>query len=83
MILVYFLEAIDNPTIKFSKPPEGKIMTIIKCYLNLKYVYSIFFFLKLVAIFLFVITRKYYLVKTRYSNEYEYLGPYKGEKYHF
>ena len=26
---------------------------------------------------------KYYLVDAGYSNEYGYLGPYKGERYHF
>ena len=31
---------------------------------------------------LFVITGKYYLVDVRYPNEYGYLGPYKGERYH-
>jgi len=39
-----FLEIIDNLTIRFPKPPEGKYMTIINCYLNLKYVSSIFFY---------------------------------------
>nr|XP_034896703.1 protein ALP1-like [Populus alba] len=28
-------------------------------------------------------TRKYYLVDAGYPNEYGYLGPYKGERYHF
>jgi hypothetical protein len=42
-----FLEAIDNPTIKFSKCPKGKYMTIMNCYLNLKFVYFIFFLLNL------------------------------------
>jgi len=31
---------------------------------------------------LFVIKGKYYLVDDGYSNKYEYLGPYKGERYH-
>ena len=31
---------------------------------------------------LFVITSKYYLVDVGYPNEYDYLGPYKGERYH-
>ncbi|XP_052305353.1 protein ALP1-like [Populus trichocarpa] len=44
-----FLEAIDNSTINFPKPLEGK----------------------------------YYLVDAGYPNEYGYLGPYKGERYHF
>jgi hypothetical protein len=26
---------------------------------------------------------KYYLVDAGYPNEYGYLGPYKGERYHF
>ena len=32
---------------------------------------------------LFVITSKYYLVDVEYPDEYSYLGPYKGERYHF
>ncbi|XP_061982110.1 uncharacterized protein LOC133701926 [Populus nigra] len=43
-----FLEAIDNPRIKFPKPPEGK----------------------------------YYLVDSGYPNEYGFLGPYRGHRYH-
>jgi hypothetical protein len=31
---------------------------------------------------LFVITGKYYLVDVGYPNEYRYLSPYKGERYH-
>jgi len=31
---------------------------------------------------LFVITYKYYLVDVGYPNEYGYLDPYKGERYH-
>ena len=31
---------------------------------------------------LFVIIGKYYLVDVGYPNEYGYLGPYKGERYH-
>ena len=77
-----FLEVIDNPTINFSKSPQGKYMTIMNCYLNLKFVYSIFF-IKFVIIFLLVIVGKYYLVHARYPNEYEYLSPYKGARYHF
>jgi hypothetical protein len=32
---------------------------------------------------LFVITCKYYLVDSRYPNEYGYLVPYKGQRYYF
>ena len=52
-----FLEAIDNSNINFPKPPEGKSIKIINCYLNLKYVYSIFFVIKFVIIFLLVIRK--------------------------
>jgi hypothetical protein len=52
-----FLEAIDNPNINFPKPPEGKSIKIINCYLNLKYVYSIFFVIKFVIIFFLVIRK--------------------------
>ena len=31
---------------------------------------------------LFLFANKYYLVDVRYPNEYEYLDPYKGERYH-
>jgi len=31
---------------------------------------------------LFLFAGKYYLVDTRYPNEYGYLGPYKDERYH-
>jgi len=31
---------------------------------------------------LFLFAGKYYLVDIRYPNEYEYLGPYKGERYY-
>jgi hypothetical protein len=41
------------------------------------------FFIKFVIIFLFVIVGKYYLVDARYPNEYGYLSPYKGARYHF
>ena len=78
-----FLEAINNPTIKFPKPPKGKYLTIINSYFYLKYVYSRFFFIKFVIIFLFIIAWKYYLVDVGYPNEYGYLSPYKGERYHF
>jgi hypothetical protein len=57
-------------------------MTIINCYLNLKYVF-LYFFIKFYIIFLLVIAGKYYLVDVGYPNEYGYLGPYKGERYHF
>ena len=77
-----FLEAINNPSIKFPKPPKGKYMIIINCYLNLKYVF-LYFFIKFYIIFLLVIAGKYYLVDVGHPNEYGYLGPYKGERYHF
>jgi hypothetical protein len=32
---------------------------------------------------LLLFVRKYYLVDAGYPNEYGYLGPYKGERYHF
>ena len=32
---------------------------------------------------LFVNIGKYYLVDSGYPNEYRYLGPYKGQRYHF
>jgi len=34
----------------------------------------LYFFIKFVIIFIFVITRKYYLVDARYPNEYEYIS---------
>jgi len=43
----------------------------------------LYFLIKFDIIFLLVISGKYYLVNTRYPNEYGYLGPFKGERYHF
>jgi hypothetical protein len=73
-----FLEAIDNPNIKFAKPLEGSNMCVYVCiYVNVN-CFLTFFFLKN----LYVFTGKYYLVDSGYPTKYEFLGPYKGQRYH-
>jgi hypothetical protein len=42
----------------------------------------IFFLVLLKNSMLFLFVGKYYLVDAGYPNEYRYLGPYKGERYH-
>jgi len=69
-----FLEAINNPRIKFPKPLEGSnvcVCVIINVIL--------FFFLSIFNLKkLYVFIGKYYLVDSGYSNEYGFLGPYRG-----
>jgi len=43
---------------------------------------NVFFFVFFNLKKLYVFTRKYYLVDLGYPNEYEFLGPYRGQRYH-
>ena len=74
-----FLEAIDNPRIKFPKPPEGSNMCMCVCVCVYMIINVILFFF---AIFnfkkLYAFTGKYYLVVSGYPIEYGFLGPYRG-----
>jgi len=46
--------------------------------INVNFFFFAFFNLKK----LYVFTGKYYLVDLGYPNEYEFLGPYRGQRYH-
>ena len=41
-----------------------------------------FLFVNFISISLYVFTGKYYLVDSGYPNEYGFLGPYRGQRYH-
>ena len=45
--------------------------------------FILYFFMKFVINFSFIIAWKYSLVDVGYPNEYGYLSPYKSERYHF
>ena len=76
-----FHEAIGNINIRFPRPPEGihlqKNKGVVQLFLfffiwNKKYEWNNNYFY----------AGKYYLVDSRYPNEYSYLGPYRGERYY-
>jgi hypothetical protein len=69
-----FLEAIDNPHIKFSKPLEGSnVCMCVYIYMLMLIVFWHFSFQKI-----YMYLQGYYLVDSGYPNEYGFLDPYRG-----